>query len=198
MDLLLGQGGAWEHRDRKWKNRAISTELHTHRKREKRNMAHINSQWREWKKCHLESFWIKKEGMGRMIWGRWLVARRERSQMCLPRGVILISSMDKDHFKKFYWSIADLQCCVSFRYIAKWFSYTYIHSFSDSFLIKVTTEYWVEFFVLYSESLLIIYLIYSSMYVNPKLLIHPSPLHVSPLVTTSLFSIPVSLFLLCK
>ena len=33
-----------------------------------------------------------------------------------------------------YWSIVDLQYCVSFRCIAKWFSstYTYIYSFSDS------------------------------------------------------------------
>ena len=36
-----------------------------------------------------------------------------------------------------YWNIVDLQCCVSFKYIAKWFSYayTFIHSFSDSFPI---------------------------------------------------------------
>ena len=36
-----------------------------------------------------------------------------------------------------YWSIVDLQCCVSFRYRAKIFSYTYTHtySFSDSFPI---------------------------------------------------------------
>ena len=26
----------------------------------------------------------------------------------------------------FYWSVVDLQCCVSFRCIAQWFSYTYI------------------------------------------------------------------------
>ena len=34
----------------------------------------------------------------------------------------------------FYWSIVDLQCCVNFRCIAKWISYTYayIHSFLDS------------------------------------------------------------------
>ena len=32
-------------------------------------------------------------------------------------------------FKIFYWHIIDLQCCVSFRYIAKWFSYTYISTF---------------------------------------------------------------------
>ena len=31
----------------------------------------------------------------------------------------------------FFWSIIDLQCCVSFKYTAKWisFTYTYIHSF---------------------------------------------------------------------
>ena len=34
--------------------------------------------------------------------------------------------------------IADLQCCVSFRYITKWFSYTHIHSFSWVLLDKNT------------------------------------------------------------
>ena len=29
----------------------------------------------------------------------------------------------------FNWIIVDLQCCVSFRYTAKWFSYTYIYLF---------------------------------------------------------------------
>ena len=42
----------------------------------------------------------------------------------------------------------------------KWVSYTYtcIHSFSYSFPIQVITEHWVEFLVLYSKSLLMIYL----------------------------------------
>ena len=37
----------------------------------------------------------------------------------------------------FYWSIVDLQCCVSFWCTSKWFSSTYafIQSFSDSFHI---------------------------------------------------------------
>ena len=36
-----------------------------------------------------------------------------------------------------YWTIVDLQCCVSFRCIARWFSYTYtdVYSFSNSFPI---------------------------------------------------------------
>ena len=33
----------------------------------------------------------------------------------------------------FYWSIVDLQCCFSLRCTAKWFNYTYIHSFSGLF-----------------------------------------------------------------
>ena len=38
-------------------------------------------------------------------------------------------------FKRFYWSLAELQCCVSFCCIAKWISYayTYIHFCLDSF-----------------------------------------------------------------
>ena len=63
--------------------------------------------------------------------------------------------------KKFYWSIFDLQCCVSFRCTAKWFSYTYFFRFF--FPTKVIAEYSVEFPVLYSRSLLVICFIYSSM-----------------------------------
>ena len=63
-----------------------------------------------------------------------------------------------------YWSRVDLQCYVSIRSTAKWFSYTYIHSFPDSFPIQVIKEYWVEFPVLYSRPLSIIYFIYSSVY----------------------------------
>ena len=47
-------------------------------------------------------------------------------------------------FCKFYWSIVDLQCFVSFRYTTKWFSYmyTYIYYVSDSFPTEVITKYW--------------------------------------------------------
>ena len=54
----------------------------------------------------------------------------------------------------FYQSIVNLQCCISFMCTAKWISctYTYIHSFLDSFPITVITEYWVELPVLHSSS----------------------------------------------
>ena len=42
--------------------------------------------------------------------------------------VILRLSSKETIFSSFYWSIVDLQRCVSFRYIAKWFSYTHTHN----------------------------------------------------------------------
>ena len=45
-----------------------------------------------------------------------------------------------------------LQCCVS-GVLQKWFSYSLIYSFSDSFPIEVITDHWVWFSVLYSRSL---------------------------------------------
>ena len=62
-----------------------------------------------------------------------------------------------------YWSIFDLQGCVSFRCTAMWFSYTHTHIHTDTYIFFfrlfshiVCTEYWVEFPVLYSSSFLII------------------------------------------
>ena len=76
-------------------------------------------------------------------------------------------------------------------------THTHIHSFSDSFPIQVITEYWVEFPVLYSRSLLIIYFIYNSVYLLiPNSQFIP-PSYVSPLVSINLFSMSVSLFLFC-
>ena len=62
-----------------------------------------------------------------------------------------------------YWSIIDVQYCISFRCTAKWpsYSHTYTHSFADSFPIKVVTEFCIEFPALYIRSLLIIYSICS-------------------------------------
>ena len=49
--------------------------------------------------------------------------------------------------------------------------YIYMYPFP----IRIITDYWVEFPVLYSKSLLIICFVYSGVYVNPNLLIYPSP-----------------------
>ena len=45
--------------------------------------------------------------------------------------------------KKNYWSIVDLfiQHPVSFKYTTKWISYTYTHSFLDSFLTQVIADF---------------------------------------------------------
>ena len=56
---------------------------------------------------------------------------------------------------KCYWSLSSwFTSLCSFLLYKKviQFVYIHIHSFSDPFLIKVTTEYWVEFPVLYSRS----------------------------------------------
>ena len=91
---------------------------------------------------------------------------------------------------------------LCFMCIAYWFSYTYTstYSFSDSFPIYIITEYWVEFPVLTSRSLLAIYFICSSlcMLIQSSWFIISLFPHISSLVTISLFLKFVSLFLFCK
>ena len=41
----------------------------------------------------------------------------------------------------FRWRVVGLQCCVSFRYLAKWMSYVSTHCF----VIWTITKHWVEF-----------------------------------------------------
>ena len=59
------------------------------------------------------------------------------------------------YFLKFCRSIVDLQCCDHFCCITRSFSCTsvLIHSLPDSFPTDIITEYWVEFFVLYTSPL---------------------------------------------
>ena len=67
-------------------------------------------------------------------------------------------------FKTFllYWSRVDFRCCVHFRYIAKWFSYTYTSIlFQILFPYRLLLPVWCP--VLYSRPLLMIYFIYSSV-----------------------------------
>ena len=70
----------------------------------------------------------------------------------------------------------------------------HISTLLDSFSIKVIMDHLVEFPVLYSRSLLVIYFIYNSVYLSlPISQFVSSP--VSPLGSTSLSSISVTLFL---
>ena len=58
-------------------------------------------------------------------------------------------------FLKFYWSIVNLQGCDNLFLTAKWPSHTYTHIHSLwLYSYIVVTEYWAEFSVLYSTSLL--------------------------------------------
>ena len=76
--------------------------------------------------------------------------------------------------------------------------HAYIHSPPNSPPIQAAIEHFVEFYVLHSKSLLVIYFKYSSVYMPvPNPLIIPS-LHRSPLAPISSFSKAVSLFLFCK
>ena len=90
---------------------------------------------------------------------------------------------------------------VSFYGTAQWISHlqTHLPSFLDFLPIEVTTEHWVEFPGLYSRSYLVIYFIHSihSVYISTSISqFIPSP-HPA-LISICLFSISLSLFLLCK
>ena len=94
-------------------------------------------------------------------------------------------------FNVFYWSIVDLQCCVSFCYVAKWFSYAYIYTFFFRFF-SILLYHRILFSVLYcSKSLLFIHPRNDSFPSASAKLSHP----LSPLASTSLLSMSVSLLL---
>ena len=106
---------------------------------------------------------------------------------------ILYSSSYKNLF---YWSIVDLQHCVSFWCTAKWFRYVYICSFPLWFI----TGYWIQLPVLYSRTSLLIHYIYNSLHLltpSSHSILPPST-PPPPLATTSLSSMFVSLFMFCR
>ena len=44
--------------------------------------------------------------------------------------IFFTCNIDIHSVNLFYWNIVGLQCCISFRYIAKWFTYTLLSHFS--------------------------------------------------------------------
>ena len=95
----------------------------------------------------------------------------------------------------FYWRIVDLQCYVSFRCRANWFSYKYIYIvFHILFYYGLSQE--IEYSSLCSKVGLCCLSILNVIVCicQPQI---PSP-PSSPLTITSLFSLSVSLFLFCR
>lgn len=94
----------------------------------------------------------------------------------------------------FHWSIIELQGCVSFRYIAKWFSHIHIF-FQVIFHYKLLQD--TDYSSLRNTINLCCFL---CMYGGLHLVIPCSlsfPLSLSPLVTVSLLSMSASLLLCC-
>ena len=97
----------------------------------------------------------------------------------------------------FYWNVVDFQFCVV-SCVQQSGSVICIHifhifTFLYSFPIDAITEYWIEFPVQYSSYLFYISNVYMSILVSQ--FICPSPCLV---VTISLFSTSVTLFLFCR
>ena len=95
-------------------------------------------------------------------------------------------------FNLLYWSIVNLQCCVNFWCSAEWLSHTPTYSFLILLCCgwSQSTEHSSPYYTVGSYCLSILNM-YQFASASPRLLMHPSPL-----ATTSLFSMSVSLFLL--
>ena len=63
-----------------------------------------------------------------------------------------------------YWGIVDLQCCVNFCYIAKWFSYTQICFIFKSFFFMLYHRILNIVPVIYCRTLLFIHAKYNNLY----------------------------------
>ena len=97
-----------------------------------------------------------------------------------------------------HWSIVDYQCCVSFRYPAKGFSYTRVCSFSNSFFIRLlqSTEQSSLCCTVGPCWLSVLNIaVCTCQSRTPNLFL---PLYPSLLLTISLCCKSVSIFLFCK
>ena len=96
-----------------------------------------------------------------------------------------------------YWIIVPLQCFISFCCTTKWisYSYTYIPSFLDFHPTQVSTEHWQSSlsYTVGSHHLFGTEYIWMSIPTSQSIL-----LPLLPLVSISLCSTSMSIFLLCK
>ena len=111
----------------------------------------------------------------------------------------VVGRMVPSFFKNmFYWSIGDLQCCVSFRCTAESVSQTYAYT---SILFQILSLYWLSQSTEYispscivSRSLLLVIFVCSSVWMQIPTSQSIPPPSVSPLVTISLVLKSLSLF----
>ena len=93
--------------------------------------------------------------------------------------------------------LVDLQYCVKFCCTAKWLhiysTVIHIYNFFYSFSLWFLTEYWIQFPVLYSRTLLFIQSRYNSLHLLTPNFQSIHPQLPFPLATTSLFSMSVGL-----
>ena len=72
----------------------------------------------------------------------------------------------------FNWSIVDVQCCVSFRCTAKWFSYIYIHIFLFQILFHYRLLQDIEYsslcYTVEPRCLSILYMCFIFYHMNPQ------------------------------
>ena len=98
-------------------------------------------------------------------------------------------------------SIVDLQCLVSFRYTAKWFSYIHIYLLFCQICFPYKLLQILSYCSLcYIGGLCcssILYGVICSAYILIPTSYFIPPPHLSPLVTIDLFSMSIDLFLFC-
>ena len=110
---------------------------------------------------------------------------------------------------KFLLEVVYLQSYISFKYTENesvmhitdsWHIYMFvcIHSFSYSLPMQIISEYWIEFSVPCSRSLLVTYFMYCNVYMLIQISKFITSPKFSPLVTTIFILRSVDLFLFCK
>ena len=146
------------------------------------------------KKVYLRATWntYDQSNIGHMCQNNWRVKRY--MERVWPWA---------DNSKNFFnWRITALQCCSGFCYTT-WISSTCTHS--PSFLdlppspiphLQVIPEHQAEFPGLYGSFPIPIYFTHGSIYISMLLSIYPP--FSSPTVSTSMFSMSVSVFTPCK